>query len=558
MKTVKKREVGVGNNLYGIPIDDILSPDELDKIRDDIKKAPKIKKAKKPRVKRQLPKIKIPKITFTPNATRISIIVMAVFVLLLIFKGAIFTYIFPKFSVSDALDNTFGKLQKETNMFSDTLLGFDVGSKNESSVNFETLIYKDSLSAVNGFSLNGNIGFSKKDNNMTALFQCADNDGYITSVASYLNNDEVGFSLPEIMGEYCVAPTNSFGKAWNKSGLRKVVYASEIDEDYDISFSNIFDDEGLLTKKGIKQLAKTKDKFISESSCKYDGKERISIDGKEKKTKTFLVNVAGEESEKFFVSSINTVLEDEAVKKKLAFFGKSSGVFEKLSNIGMRLEESIDLKETALKVFVYDDKVVRVDFSLPFTENNSVSLLDGTIFIKDSKTLLNNVEFSYKVSGAVNYEFDFVTSGNHINGKKFLNETVIEKTSDLVNKTLKSNITIDFKKGIVNGNATFLQGDDQTHLDYSGTCDKKGGLTIALNDIKIKTSGSRNREVTGEINLDIVPRIKTGKINAAGKRNVLELDKAAVEDYLSKLQENENMKRFLSFTDRIFKGTVNQ
>ena len=558
MKTVKKREVGVGNNLYGIPIDDIMSPHELDKIRSDIKKAPKVKKEKKPKAKKTLPKIKIPKITLTPNATRIAIITLAAFVLLLIFKGAIFTYIFPKLSVSDALDNTFKELKEETAQFSDTLFGFDVGNKNESSINFETSVYKDTADAVDGFSLNGNMGFSKKDNNMMALLQCFDNDGYITSVASYLNNNELGFSLPEIMGEYCVAPTNSFGKEWNRSGLRKVVYASETDENSDISFSNIFDDEGLLTKKGIKQLSKTKDKFISESSCKYGGKEKISINGKEKKAKSFLMNVAGEESEKFFVSSINTVLEDESVKKKLAFFGKNSGTFEKLSNIAMRLEESIDLKECSLKVFMYDDKVVRVDFSVPFTENNSVSVLSGTIFIKDSKTLLNNIEFSYEISGATNYAFDFVTKGNHLEGKMFSNETVIRQMSDLINKTLKSNITLDFKDGVAKGEVSSFHGENQTLLQYGGTCSKKSGLDLELSDVKIKTTGAKSREISGKIQLEIVPKINMGKINAAGKRNILELDKTAVEDYLSKLQENESMKRFLNFTDSIFKGTVNE
>ena len=88
MKSTKKREIGVGDNLYGIPINDIVTPIELEEIKSTSRKTAsrKRKRSKKRSHTFKLSEINIPQIKLTREATYIVSGVIVFLFLLLIFK----------------------------------------------------------------------------------------------------------------------------------------------------------------------------------------------------------------------------------------------------------------------------------------------------------------------------------------------------------------------------------------------------------------------------------------------------------------------------------------
>ena len=130
MKSTKKREIGLGDTLYGIPLDDILTPEEINSMRKDTSAASRKKRRerkKKSSNKRiDFNKIKLPEIKFTKNIINIVCAIAVVLILLLIFKNPIIARIAPKMYIADAFGETVAKVEDETEQIIKSVFGFDL------------------------------------------------------------------------------------------------------------------------------------------------------------------------------------------------------------------------------------------------------------------------------------------------------------------------------------------------------------------------------------------------------------------------------------------------
>ena len=551
MKTTKKREVGVGNNLYGIPIGDILSPDELDAIREDISKAPKKKRERKKKQKNYkiaLPDFKKITFKFTKKEMYVALILSVLFVVFLIFKDPVCIRLFPKLYISDSVDNTISGIFGETDDCLNNIFGFDIFDSKEASVVFDGEILNDSQGVANGLSVGGNIGYSRKNKNVSGVLEYLDNGELLTSASFYLNDKEVGFSLPEITGEYWVAPTQTFGKQWNNSGFRKASYQKEIDENTDISFSNIFDGKGLVTKSGLKKLAKIKDKFISSSKCGYVGKKLLTVGENEINCRNYSFSLNGDDAEKYVKSFIDILLNDDGVRKKLLLFGEETGAIEKMQDISKRLSESISLDNISGNILVCHDKISKIWFRTYCVENNVTVPLTLELILS-GKNITDDINL--KITAGDNYLIELHTLGNRTDKNIFTDKTYLKISNGTSYKKWEDNLIFDIKNGSVSGTVSFDNSGNGWEIKYSGKSKSKNNISLELDKIDITLLGSEPRKLSAKLNAEIQPKLNVGKMNGGGKRQILDMNKLDMENHLKYLQENEKMKAFIDIRERL-------
>lgn len=551
MKTTKKRKVGVGNNLYGIPINDILSPDELDAIREDISKTPKKKRERKKKPKKYkiaLPEFKNISFKFTKKGMYLALILSVLFVVFLIFKDPVCIRLFPKFYISDSIDNTILKILEEADDCLNNVFGFDLYSSKEASVTFDSKFLNDSHGVANGLSVGGNLGYSRRSKNVSGVLEYSDNGELVTSAYFYLNDKEVGFSLPEITGEYWVAPTETFGEQWNSSGLRKASYKKEIDENTDISFSNIFDGKGFITRSSLKKIAKIKDKAISSSSYKYIGKKSLTVGETERICRNYSFSLRGDNAEKYAQSFIDILLNDDGIRKKLWLLGEEKGTFEKMQDISKRLSESISVGDISGNILVCHDNIAKIWLSATCSENNLNFPFVCELALSD-KNITDDINL--KISIGDNYILELHTLGNRTNKDKFTDKTYLKISNSTSYKKWENNFVLDFKNESAQGVVSFDDNGNSWEIQYTGKSKSKNNISLELDKVNISISGSEPRKISAKFNAKIEPKLNIGKMNGGGKRQILEMNKVDTENHLRYLQENEKMKAFIDVIERL-------
>ena len=551
MKTTKKREVGVGDNLYGIPINDILSPEELDAIRNDISKAPKKKREKKKKQKKYkvtLPEFKKISFKFTKKGMYTALILSVLFVVFLIFKDTALIRIFPKLYISHSVDNTITQIFEETDVCLNNIFGFDLYGSKEVSVVFDGDILSDSHNIANGLSVGGNLGYSRKNKNALGVLDYSDNGKLLTSVSFYLNDKEVGLSLPEITGEFWVAPSETFGKQWNNSGFRKVSYEKEIDENTDISFSNIFDDKGIITQSGLKKMSKIKDKAISSSKFKYMGETKLKVGESERSCRNYSFTLNGDNAEKHVKSFIDVVLNDNGIKKKLWIIGEKTGAIEKMQDISKRLSESITVDDVSGNILVYNGDVSKIWLCASYSENNVIVPLTFELILSD-KNKTDDINLKFSVGD--NYKLELHTLGNRTSKEVFTDKTYFKISNGISYKKWENSSALNFKDGSARGIISLDNNGNAFKIQYSGKNKGKNNISLELDRVDISVWGSEIREISARLNTKIEPKLNMGKMNGGGKRKILEMNKLDTENYLKHLQENEKMKAFTDVIKRL-------
>lgn len=551
MKSTKKREVGVGDNLYGIPINDILSPDELDAIRNDISKMPKKKREKKQKQKKytvKLPDFKKISVKFTKKGMYTVLILSVLFVVFLMFKDTAFIRLFPKLYISRSVDNTISEIVEEAGVCLDNVFGFDLYGSKEASLIFDGEILNDSSNISNGLSVGGNLGYSRKNKNVAGVLNYSDNGKLLTSASFYLNDKEVGLSLPEITGEFWVAPSETFGKQWNNSGFRKFAYEKEIDENTDISFSNIFDNKGIITRSGLKKMSKIKDKAISSSKFKYVGKTNLKVGESERTCRNYSFTLDGDNAGKYVKSFIDVILDDNGIKKKMWLVGEKTGAIEKIQDISKRLSESISVGDIWGNILVCDGNISKIWLSATYSENNVDIPLTFEIILSD-KNIIDDINL--KLSVGSNYLLELHTLGNRRGKEEFTDKTYFKISDGTSYKKFENSSVLNFKDGSAKGIVSFDNNGNAFKIQYDGENKSKNNISLALDKVDISVWGSETRKISAKLNAKIEPKLNVGKMNGGGKRKIFEMNKLDTENYLKHLQENEKMKAFIDAIERL-------
>ncbi len=556
MRNTKKREIGLGDNLYGIPLDDILSPEQLEQMRQNPPVAPKRdRRQRKTKTKKfDIKQIKLPEVHFTQKIWYIIGTVAAVLILLLSFKNPIAARLTPKLYVSEAMEETIAAISHEANKIVDGIFGFDALGENELTITAEGGVSSDSYGSIANLSMNAQTGYSKKSKNATAKWQYLYGGEEFASSTIYLNNDEIGFNIPQIFGEYWSAPADTFGKEWNESGLRKALYAGAIGEDADLSFSNIFGEISVLSPRGMKEAIQLTEKLMSSAIAKYDGKTEIAVNGESKLARNFRFTFTQEDIRQYLASIMQLVLNDDESKKLLSSMNMYDDARDTFEDLSLRLAESIDVSMAWVDFAEYKGKIMSVFAHVGYTENGVEQAADFGVSSERLKNMIDSVRISYGSTGGDNqFSCSLYTSGNHTaDGKVFADTTTITTSTPYYTYTLDSNITLNFKEGKAYGKLTGTDIYSTKTLSYGGTCSKKGGLKLELTNINASTTGNAPRVLTGNARFSVVPDMIVDKINPTNKKMILDYSKAEVENYLMRLEETDNVKNFLATIDSIF------
>lgn len=556
MKSTKKREIGLGDNLYGIPLDDILTPEQLEHMRQNPPTATKRERRyRKPKTKKfDIKQIKLPEVHFTRKILYIIGAVAAVLILLLIFKNPIAVRLAPKLYVSEAMEETMAAISHEADKIVDGIFGFDALEEKELTVTAEAGVSSDSYGNISNLSMKAQTGYSKKNENATAKWHYLYGGEEIASSTIYLNNDEIGLNIPQLFGEYWVAPAESFGKEWNESGLRKALYAGAIGEDADLSFSNLFGEMSLLSPRGMKEAAQLTEKLMSSAIAKYDGKTEIAVNGESKLARNFRFSFAQEDIREYLSSMMQLVLNDAESKNLLSAMNMYDDARDAFEDLSLRIAESIHVSMAWVDFAEYKGKIMAVTAHVGYLENGVDQAADFCISSERLKNMIDSVRISYGITGGGNqFAYSLYTSGNHTaDGKVFTDTTTITTSTHGYTYTLDSNITLNFKEGQAYGKLTGTDIYTTKTLSYGGTCSKKGGLKLELTNVNASTTGNAPRVFTGNARLSVVPDMIVDKINPTNKRMILDYSKAEAENYLMRLEETDNVKNFLSTIDSIF------
>lgn len=557
MKSTKKREIGLGDSLYGIPLDDILTPEEINSMRKDTSAASRQKRRerkKKSDDKRlDLNKIKLPEIKFTKNIVNIIVAIAVVLILLLIFKNPIIARIAPKMYIADAFGETVSKVEDETEQIIKNVFGFDLFDKKELTLSANASIDADSANIADDLSVNIETGFSRKNTNVIAKWKCLYGGEEFISSTAYINEDEVGISAPQIFSEYWSAPANSFGKEWNESGLRKVLYADAVGEDADLSFSNTFGRKTFISKQGKEEAERLTEKLISSSKAKYNGKTEIAVNGESKLARSVVFTFAQEDITEYLTGMMRLTQEDAELSKVLSAIGKSEQVGLMFDDISGRLADSIIINDARITLAVYKNAVRSAQLDISYAENGKNPRIIALLSLENLKNLTDDIKFWIDVKGSEkDFSYTLSSSGNH-SGKKAVNDiTSVNLVSNGYNYSLNSEVAFDFKEGTVNGSITGSDIYSTKALSYSGICTKKGGLKLELADVNTSTTGNYPRKLSGKLNLSIVPDMKISKINTSNKKFILDYSKAEAENYLTRLEQTDSVKKFMATVNNIF------
>jgi len=557
MKSTKKREIGLGDSLYGIPLDDILTPEEINSMRKDTSAASRKKrrerKKKSDNKRIDFNKIKLPEINFTKNIINIVCAIAVVLILFLVFKNPIIARIAPKMYIADAFGETVAKVEDETEQIIKSVFGFDLFNKKELTLSANGGIDTDSLNITDDLSLNIEAGYSRKNYNAIAKWQCLYGGEELISSTAYINEDEVGISAPQIFSEYWTAPAISFGKEWNESGLRKVLYADAVGEDADLSFSNTFGRKTFISEQGEKEAEHLTEKLISSSKAKYNGKTEIAVNGESKLARSVVFTFAQEDITDYLTGLMRLTQEDAELSKVLSAIGKSEQVQLLFDDISGRLADSIIINDARITLAVYKNAVRSAQLDISYAENGKNPRIIALLSSENLKYLTDDIKFWIDVKGGdKDFSYTLSSSGNHSDKKTVNDITSVNLVSNGYNYSLNSEVAFDFKEGTVNGSITGADIYSTKALSYSGICTKKSGLKLELTDVNTSTTGNYPRILSGKLKIGIVPDMKISKINTSNKKFILDYSKAEAENYLMRLEQTDSVKKFVATVNNLF------
>lgn len=562
MKSKDKRKVGLGDYLYGIPLEDILTPEQILQMKQKPKNTSSSRKSshkstlhnnkfRKKTYGKQY-EFSIPRFNVDRKLLTVVLAVIAVMAVFLFVKEPIVSRVAPKYYVKNATESTFRSVNEDIDKAIGEIFGFDLFDKKEVTAEMSLGVTSDTTGKVAGLSVDGRAGYSKKSNELYASWDCAHKDNKLASVGIYANDEEVGFNVPELFGEYWVAPSATFGKEWNNSGLRKVLYKKPMGDEADLSFTNLFRERKFLSKEGRKSFDKYTDELISSANAQYIGKESVTVDGKNRNGRKFTFAFGDEEFRRYLKSVIDTVVNDSETVMNLSNSGSYDEFCSQMTQISSRLENGIAVDSATANLVEYNGKIVKVEICILYTENGKQDVVTFDFASENSKNITNCMRLSLS-TGENGFSVTYSTYGNHtVKGKVFEDYSTLIIADGNGTFNLNSNLKLDYKSKIASG-VLYVSGTNGNYsVRYSGNCNKKGGLSVDLTNVSVST-GEGGANYTGNFHIKVTPKLKDGvKINPTNKKKILELAKPDADVYIQRLENSDNVKKFLEKWDSMF------
>ncbi len=539
MAKTNTTEKGIRDNLYGIPLDNIYTPEEIS----DLEKArvERITKSRRRRARKQREKKR-----FAPPTRKqafIGVAILSALILLMLIKTPLIVRLNPRLYVSNTIEDTVKSMANERARITKSLFGFDLFTAPDVSAEFAADITADSKGLATGVSVKGNGQIMSKFKEASLTTEFADGDNPFFTMSAYLNEDEAGFNIRELFGEYWTVNTKDYGAKWNNSGFRKALYKDTVSDTADISYSTIFPMSEILTDKSIKSISKQADRLFSASYGKYLGKEEYTLNGKTVRGKTFRFGFDGEDLKKRIPAILDIALTDEIMVKKSDTVCRE--LFKDMSELSRRISDDIVFSDVYAIIGEHDGKIISARLVAVYTNNMLPAALEMRFNIGDTDNVCNAVFVSADIrDGSRETYVSLSTKGNHAMDKKsFTDRTVltISKGGNLSEWSVES--SIDLKSGDTVAVLGKSVNGVSSSAEFSGTYKKQGGAGFDFTSINISAcepTGVRLLSATGKITFG--RGVLLGRHSPSGKRYILDMDKTDVETYIIKIEETDRYK----------------
>lgn len=550
MAKTKTTDSGIRDNLYGIPLNNIYTPEEIS----DLEKARAermVKSRRRRNARKQSGKRRF--VPPTRKQTAIGVAILSAIILVMLVKTPFIIRVNPRLYIADVIEDTVKAMAKEREGITKSLFGFDALSAPDVSVNFEGNITADSRDLATGFTVKGNGQVSDKNKEASLNSEYSDDGNPFFSMSLYLNEEEAGVNIRELFGEYWTVKTKNYGVKWNNSGFRKALYKDGVSDTADVSYSKLFPLTNILGDKSIKSVRKQVGKAFSASHGEYLGREEYNLNGKAVRCKTFGFDFDGEDLKKRLVAIFDTVLADEVL------IGKSDTVYRELfkdvTDFSRHIRDDVVFTNVYLLVGEYDGKIISADLLAEYTSNMTAARVRMRFNLGDTDNICNAIFASVDIEDGSRDVYASISSkGNHsMEGKSFSDKTVLTVAKGVNISEWGIESAVDFKNGVTNARLSKSVNGVQSFADFSGTYQKQGGARFDFDTIDISViEPTGTRVISANGNLSLVKGVTEGRHNPSGKKYILDMDKADVEAYIRKIEETDRYKLAKEKLDGLF------
>lgn len=540
MAKTKTTDNGIRDNLYGIPLDKIYTPEEISNLeKARAERMVKSRRRRRERRRREKKRFDFPK----GKQAVIGVAVLVVILVVMLIKTPFIVRVSPKLYVSDAIEDTAKAIRKESRKISKTLFGFDVLTAPDMSASVEGDIVADSKNLATGFSVKSNGQISGKYKEASVYSEYSDGTNPFFTLSAYLNEDEAGFNIRELFGEYWTVNTDDYGARWNNSGFRKAFYKDGVSDTADISYSNIFPLTDIFADKSVKAIRKQADKAFSASSGEYLGKEEHTLNGKTVRCRTFSFAFDGDNLKNRLSAILEIALSDEVLIRKSDTVCRE--LFKDMTDLSRRINDDIVFTDVNMFFSVYDGKIISGELLAEYTSNMTPAKLEMRFNLGDTADICNALFASWDIEDGSRDVYVSVSSkGNHSMDKKsFSDRTVLTVAKGVNISEWGVESSVDFKSGKTDLRLNKTVNGTESSATFSGIYKKQGGVKFDFDSAEISVAeptGVRTMSAKGTMSLS--RGLLSGRHNPAGKRYILDMDKTEVETYIRKIEDTDRYK----------------
>lgn len=413
----------------------------------------------------------------------------------LFLKDTIFFAVSPEKYTGNLISNTFENMSKEAEEIDKNLLGFVLSSDDAFTVGTNIQVseeYEQGMSMEMDYQvandpgnsemlINADVKGSQDGQNITGNIQGFWNDEKIGIAISDVTANGEGVLPKDVTDKYFVVSSKNFGDDFMDSmfaGMLNLGLAYTDNDTVDISgldlsYTNVMN---LLTGEDLKPLMKeVKKEFVlllEESDISDRKKVTYRFDDDKVNAKRITVTVEAKDLVDFGIGVLEAAQNDEFMQEQLG------------DEILMYLDLGIDgLKQARSSVPDYEFDVEFIEYDGRIVEMTLVIEGNGVIISSTDKDhLLNGIRFEMvqdgNTQGAVELTSNWVSEDKEI----FLEASISENGSVMG----KAEVNFDFDKEKFDASVS-VPGVESYGI--GGTCSKKDGFTLTIDDIRVPQSG---------------------------------------------------------------------
>lgn len=477
--------------------------------------------------------------TKTKTILSVAMIVLIIGGVCVFAKDLILKTFSPKTYVSSLIETTFSQVADELARANENFFGFSTENLKDYTVSLGASINSHPDFYIENIGLSAKIGVSESQKEAIGTLAFLHDDESLVSADLYLNDQELGVTVPELMNEYLVVPSKEFGKAWNLSALKEWSDADELDENLDISFSALrLAESNTISEETNKELVHLSEELYRQAQFVSKEKTEVSLDGELKQSVKYNITIGGTAVGDYLAACLQTITDDAIFKQGVAGEDFEESVEELLS-----LFDYIEFSDVRLCIYEYNNRIVK--FSVK--ETLDIAGEDASFLFsmetRQEKSFINdvNVDLTTKSGGEI-VKVVLQTDGNHsAEGDIFTDntymsiETPYEKIAEIETVT-----ELNFKDKIACGEiAAFFEEGEVLYIDYYGTCSHDDGCYIDLDQVNVFTEKDEESErFSFGVSYGISDMNELQKRQDFAKAEIFNLSEAEFEDYFYSLSAN--------------------